>query len=146
MNRVLIVMIVVFCAAGIWVTHSVGAGGIDFYKQADLQVLTHPDIFKWKWSKHKSSEPVVQPEEKEKDDGLPEREKDPLEWKPLPEKTVYFDYDKSRLKPEGKAAIQRNVRFLKENPKNRILIEGHCDERGTPEYNLALGERRFALH
>jgi peptidoglycan-associated lipoprotein len=57
-------------------------------------------------------------------------------------KTVYFDYDKSILKPNGMASVHRNAEFLKLHPKARILIEGNCDERGTNEYNLALGERR----
>jgi len=56
--------------------------------------------------------------------------------------TVYFDFDKYNLKPDAREALGRNARLLKENPEATVLIEGHCDERGTKEYNLALGEKR----
>jgi peptidoglycan-associated lipoprotein len=59
-----------------------------------------------------------------------------------PLKDVFFDTDKSAIKPEAKAALDENVTWLKANPAPAIVIEGHCDERGTVEYNLALGERR----
>ena len=55
---------------------------------------------------------------------------------------VFFDYDKSSLKPEGKDQLTKWVAFLKQYPNDQILVEGHADERGTREYNLALGERR----
>jgi peptidoglycan-associated lipoprotein len=55
---------------------------------------------------------------------------------------VFFDYDKSSLKPEGKDQLTKWVAFLKKYPNDQLLVEGHCDERGTREYNLALGERR----
>lgn len=55
---------------------------------------------------------------------------------------VYFDYDSSALSDEGKATLAAQAAFLKANPSVRITVEGHCDERGTREYNLALGERR----
>ena len=56
--------------------------------------------------------------------------------------TVYFGYDQSTLTAEGQATLDRQAAFLKANPTIRIVIEGHCDERGTREYNLALGDRR----
>ena len=56
--------------------------------------------------------------------------------------TVYFGYDQSILTAEGQATLDRQAAFLKVNPTIRIVIEGHCDERGTREYNLALGDRR----
>ena len=56
--------------------------------------------------------------------------------------TVYFDYDESNLTVEAQATLDRQAAFLKANPSIRIVIEGHCDERGTREYNLALGDRR----
>ncbi len=56
--------------------------------------------------------------------------------------TVYFDYDQSTLTSEAQATLDRQAAFLKANPSVRIVIEGHCDERGTREYNLALGDRR----
>ncbi len=55
---------------------------------------------------------------------------------------IYFDYNKSDLKPEVVEALSRNAEFLRGNPRFTVTIEGHCDERGTNEYNLALGERR----
>jgi peptidoglycan-associated lipoprotein len=55
---------------------------------------------------------------------------------------VYFDLDNAVIKDAGKAALGTNATYLKRWPSTRISIEGHCDERGTAEYNLALGERR----
>ena len=55
---------------------------------------------------------------------------------------VYFDYDKSKFKNQGVETLKRQARFLNENPDITITVEGHCDPRGTREYNLALGERR----
>jgi peptidoglycan-associated lipoprotein len=57
-------------------------------------------------------------------------------------KDVFFDFDKYDLKPEARRALEENAAWLKKNPQVQILIEGHCDERGTVEYNEALGERR----
>jgi peptidoglycan-associated lipoprotein len=55
---------------------------------------------------------------------------------------VQFDFDKSDVKEDGRKACRVVADFLKKNPSARIQIEGHCDERGTSEYNMALGERR----
>jgi peptidoglycan-associated lipoprotein len=55
---------------------------------------------------------------------------------------IYFDYDKSELKPEARAVLKKKAEWLRDNPEFSARIEGHCDERGTNEYNLALGERR----
>ena len=55
---------------------------------------------------------------------------------------VYFDYDKYDLKPEARTALQKNAAFMRANDRLVFAVEGHCDERGTNEYNLALGERR----
>ena len=57
-------------------------------------------------------------------------------------KDVYFDFDRSDLRPESLRTIEANASWMKSNPKMKVQIEGHCDERGTEEYNLALGERR----
>ena len=57
-------------------------------------------------------------------------------------KTVYFDFDKFNLRPDAKAALDHNFGLLKEHTDVIIKIEGHCDERGTVEYNLSLGEKR----
>ncbi len=55
---------------------------------------------------------------------------------------VLFDFDKSDLREDGRKTCQTVAAYLKKNPRAKLLIEGHCDERGTAEYNLALGERR----
>lgn len=55
---------------------------------------------------------------------------------------VYFDFDKSNLKPDAMATLKKNADVLKKNPGMKIRIEGNCDERGTSEYNMALGDRR----
>ncbi len=57
---------------------------------------------------------------------------------------VFFDTDKSSVKPEGRSLLATWITFLKAHPKDQLLIEGHSDERGTREYNLALGDRRAA--
>ena len=55
---------------------------------------------------------------------------------------VYFDYDSYVIKPEFQSLIEAHARFLKANRGRRVAIEGHTDERGGREYNLALGQRR----
>ena len=55
---------------------------------------------------------------------------------------IYFDFNKSNLKPAAQENLLRKAEFLRENPDVTLTIEGHCDERGTNEYNLALGDRR----
>jgi len=61
---------------------------------------------------------------------------------PSPLKDVFFDFDKSNIRDDQKAALNDNVGWLKGNAGAKLLIEGHTDERGTAEYNLGLGERR----
>ena len=56
--------------------------------------------------------------------------------------TVYFDYDSSNLSSSTKMSLDANANFLKANTSVNVQIEGHCDERGGVQYNLALGERR----
>jgi peptidoglycan-associated lipoprotein len=57
-------------------------------------------------------------------------------------KDIHFDFDKYDIRREDEVVLKENAGFLKNNPKIKVQIEGHCDERGTIEYNLALGERR----
>ena len=57
-------------------------------------------------------------------------------------RVFYFDFDKAVLRPDALALLELHASFLRDNPDKRVLIEGHTDERGTREYNLALGERR----
>lgn len=55
---------------------------------------------------------------------------------------IYFEYDRFDLTADSKNILTRKAAIMKEVPQLRVTIEGHCDERGTEEYNLALGERR----
>ena len=55
---------------------------------------------------------------------------------------IYFDFDKSTLTPAAQDNLLQKAEWLRENPDATVTIEGHCDERGTNEYNLALGDRR----
>lgn len=57
-------------------------------------------------------------------------------------KTIYFDLDQSTIKSEFRAPLAAHAAYLAQNPNAKIVVEGHCDERGTKEYNIALGERR----
>jgi OOP family OmpA-OmpF porin len=61
-----------------------------------------------------------------------------------PEKleSIYFDFDKYVIKPEFRDPLKRNAEWLQKNPEKKVVIEGNCDERGTNEYNMALGQRR----
>lgn len=56
--------------------------------------------------------------------------------------TVYFDFDSSEIRSDQLNALERNLAWMKQNPGAPLRIEGHCDERGTEEYNLALGDHR----
>lgn len=55
---------------------------------------------------------------------------------------VFFDFDKYDLKPEARERLAKNAAFMKANPQFTYTLEGHCDERGTNEYNIALGDKR----
>jgi len=57
-------------------------------------------------------------------------------------RTIHFDYDSAEIRGDQRATLQANADWLREHSNVRILIEGHCDERGTREYNLALGNQR----
>lgn len=56
--------------------------------------------------------------------------------------TLYFDYDRSKVDAKYLELLQAHADYLIKNPSAKVKVEGHCDERGTPEYNIALGERR----
>jgi peptidoglycan-associated lipoprotein len=57
-------------------------------------------------------------------------------------RTVNFDFDSSYLREDTKATLDENIKYLEEHHELEIQVEGHCDERGSSQYNLALGERR----
>ena len=56
--------------------------------------------------------------------------------------TVFFDFDSHAIRADAQATLQKQAAWLKKFPAVRLVVEGHCDERGTREYNLALGDRR----
>lgn len=55
---------------------------------------------------------------------------------------IYFDFDKSNIRKDQRGRLEKNADYMKKNPTVKVRIEGNCDERGTNEYNMALGERR----
>jgi peptidoglycan-associated lipoprotein len=55
---------------------------------------------------------------------------------------IYFEFDSAALSPVAQSVLSGKADYLRDNPGAQVIIEGHCDERGTPEYNLALGDRR----
>lgn len=55
---------------------------------------------------------------------------------------VYFDFDRYDIKPEFRETVLAHAAHLSKNPSAKLVVEGHCDERGTPEYNIGLGDRR----
>lgn len=57
-------------------------------------------------------------------------------------RAIYFDFDRYNLRDDAKADLRKNIDVMMQDQNIRITVEGHCDERGTVEYNLALGERR----
>lgn len=61
---------------------------------------------------------------------------------PLSGRLVYFEFDRDTIRPEFIPMLEAHARYLSQNPNARVRLEGHTDERGTREYNLALGERR----
>jgi peptidoglycan-associated lipoprotein len=86
-------------------------------------------------------EPVAVPPEPLRDPAISSSDLDAIN-KNSPLKPVFFDYDSAELTPAAKSALDENFGVLKKYGTWVLTIEGHCDERGTPEYNLALGERR----
>lgn len=87
-------------------------------------------------------EPVA--EEKEEVMVKEEKEEVPVYRAPdvVMQEDIYFDFDKSTLTPAAQDNLLRKAEWLRENSDATVTIEGHCDERGTNEYNLALGDRR----
>ncbi len=77
---------------------------------------------------------------------LEEIEEEPVveieETEPIVLEDIFFDYDKFNIKDEYKTIMSQNAEAMLDNPDAKLLVEGHCDDRGTNEYNLALGEKR----
>lgn len=94
----------------------------------------------------------VEPERKTSEEKITEQQLAKIETKEvetpkyIEEKIVfediYFDFDKYDIRPDGKPALHSLADWLLKNTSGRLVVEGHCDERGTNEYNIALGDRR----
>jgi peptidoglycan-associated lipoprotein len=82
-------------------------------------------------------EVVVEPKEEMKEEVVVYKAPDMVM-----QEDIYFEFDKSTLTPAAQDNLLRKAEWLRENPDATVTIEGHCDERGTNEYNLALGDRR----
>jgi peptidoglycan-associated lipoprotein len=89
-------------------------------------------------SQAKAPAPAPAPEPEPAPEPAP---KPPAEWN-ISQNNIYFEFDKSRLTPMAQDTLMRHAAWLRENPDATVTIEGHADERGTNEYNLALGDRR----
>jgi peptidoglycan-associated lipoprotein len=87
------------------------------------------------------AEPTVVPPEPVREDAISSASIDDLN-RNSPLKPAFFEYDSSELTPEAQKVLDENAATLKRYSTWTVTIEGHCDERGTAEYNLALGERR----
>lgn len=102
-------------------------------------------LFSFCAKKPKMGEEKPKPPEVTKPEQPPEIPQEEVEGKlvtPEDLQPIYFDFDKYDLRPGDREILNQNAKILKEHPKVIIRIEGNCDERGTVEYNLALGERR----
>jgi peptidoglycan-associated lipoprotein len=87
------------------------------------------------------NEPIPVPPEPVADDAITGKTLDDLN-RDSPLKPLFFELDSADVSAEGQRVLQENAAIMKKYPAWQITIEGHCDERGTAEYNLALGERR----
>lgn len=145
-----------FPTAGFFVLATGGAAlfasGMTVYEQADLSVINHPDLFQWKWGHAETVEkqqgiakagitptlvPTIGIERPRVKSLIP---LDQLDSSLV--QRVHFEYDQDLLTPEAKSGIQINTAWIKMHTEYDILLEGHCDERGSNEYNIALGDRR----
>jgi peptidoglycan-associated lipoprotein len=87
------------------------------------------------------AEPTIVPPEPVREDAISSGSLDEIN-RNSPLKPLFFEYDSSDIPTEGRAVLEANAAVMKRYPSWSVTIEGHCDERGTAEYNLALGERR----
>lgn len=82
-------------------------------------------------------------EERLREEASQRREREDLaELERFLNEDIHFEFDKSSLLPEAREILRRKAKWLKAHPDVLVIIEGHCDERGTSEYNVALGDRR----
>ena len=86
--------------------------------------------------------PVVQPVTIDGVQDMSEIDPNSIAGRAPPERVIYFDYDQAELRPEFLDIVAQHGRFLAQTSEGRVRLEGHTDERGTREYNIALGEAR----
>ncbi|MFQ5863854.1 MAG: peptidoglycan-associated lipoprotein Pal [bacterium] len=125
-KKVEVIVAIIFLAT---LTFTLGCGG----KKETLR-FEPPEI--------SEPEPIEEPSETVEETERPLQMDLPVEKEPVILEMIHFDFDKSDLTLEAKSILAQDALKLEENPELFIRIEGHCDERGTVEYNLALGERR----
>ena len=95
--------------------------------------------------RQKAIEEETMQEESVKDAGLAEemeKERKLTEQAVFENEDIHFEFDSIRLDPQAQEILRKKAQWLRENPSVRAVVEGHCDNRGTNEYNLALGDRR----
>ena len=127
-RNLLIFSLIVFCSISI--CFSVGCAKKGQVREEETeQVIEEEEV-----EPTPIEEPVKPPPEEEKTEVL--------EPKEIRFDMIYFDYDKYNLKPDARETLLETVETLRANSNVKIMIEGHCDERGTIEYNLQLGKKR----
>ncbi len=99
------------------------------------------------WTPAPVEPPVVEPEPAPEPEPVPEPEPTPIPIAPpvpmgIVLSTIYFDYDMSSIRADQRQRLADNASVLETNPDMGVTVQGHCDERGTNEYNIALGQRR----
>ena len=95
------------------------------------------------YSKIYEESSAAEPESLESQSSSMEQESKFLEGRTsAPLLPIYFDFDKSNIRQDQRERLEKNAEYLKQNKMARVRIEGNCDERGTNEYNMALGDRR----
>lgn len=105
------------------------------------EYLTEPGVEADPEELERMEEFRIQEEERKKAKAA-EEEKELQEMKQKLQQRIHFAFDSYELRPEARDVLREKAKLLKNNHDLQIVIEGHCDERGTAEYNLALGERR----
>lgn len=116
-----------------------GLSGCSFFKKNDT---TRDDQLSEVPTEYYPGEPESFDLPPNTEPALPEMPR-PVGLRPAqPLHVIHFDFDRYNIRPDQIAQLEMNVSYLKENPQTKVLIEGHCDERGTTEYNFVLGERR----
>jgi len=106
------------------------------------EVTTSPEAQKESVAPAKEEPRVEQKAEPMKEEVKPETANERAAAGSASLQPIYFDFDKSFVRDDARSVMKANVEWLKANPKIKIRIEGNCDERGTKEYNQALGQRR----